>query len=197
MIPVAVDQRCEFLSELWIAEATSFLEAAAARPAFAATRFSLSESFTDAPAPLADADGCVAWHFDIDRGRVRVGTGERADTDVRVRGDYQAALGYAQLVHAAGAEAVERGHRELRHRFGPRAVQIDGRLPEEPGVASLISELHDHMAARTIENPHYAHRVAQLGLEDHVAQLTERGYAVIENAVTPEFADDAGRSRGR
>ena len=37
-----------------------------------------------------------------------------------------------------------------------------------------------YLAARTIENPDFAHRVRRLGLERQVAELAEQGYTVIE-----------------
>jgi ectoine hydroxylase-related dioxygenase (phytanoyl-CoA dioxygenase family) len=102
---------------------------------------------------------------------------------------YQAVLGYAQLVYAAGGDAVARGQRELRRRWGKSAVTLEGAMPEDPALMALLNDLHDHMAAHTIENPNFEHRVAQMGLTRHVQQLNELGYAVIENAITPEMAD--------
>ncbi len=190
MLPAPVDRRCEFLSAEWIEAATAFLEAEVPkRPGLRHARFSMCESFREAPPALADARDRVAWHFVIAGGCVRAGAGELEVADLRVDGLYQAALGYAQLVHAAGAEAVARGERELRHRFGPVAITLDGGLPEDPNLTELLGDLHDHMAARTIENPHFEHRVAQMGLTGHVRQLAEQGYGVIENAITPGMAE--------
>src|SRR5262249_10309515 len=54
----------------------------------------------------------------------------------------------------------------------------------------LLNQLHDHLAARTIENPDFDHRVRRLGLERQVDELAEQGYTVIEGAVSPELADE-------
>ena len=54
----------------------------------------------------------------------------------------------------------------------------------------MIGRLHDHLAARTIENPDFEHRVRRLGLERHVRELDEQGYTVIERAVTEAMADE-------
>jgi ectoine hydroxylase-related dioxygenase (phytanoyl-CoA dioxygenase family) len=54
----------------------------------------------------------------------------------------------------------------------------------------LLSDLHDHLAARTVENRDSAHRVRRLGLERQVTELGERGYTVIERAVSEAFADE-------
>lgn len=197
MMPVPVDERCEFLSPQWIREAKTFLEAAVPqRPELAARRFSFCEAFSDAPHRLTEGasrsaagSGRAAWHFAIDSGRVAVGAGALADADLEVSGRYQAALGFAQLVHAAGPEAVARGQRELRHLWGSDALRLRGRLPDDPAVQQLLTDLHDHMVARTVENPDFPHRVEQMGLGEQVAQLNEQGYAVVENAITPEMAD--------
>jgi hypothetical protein len=52
-----------------------------------------------------------------------------------------------------------------------------------------LNGLHDFLAARTVENPDHGHRVRALGLEDQVRQIDEQGYAIIEHAISPEFAD--------
>lgn len=190
MIPAAVDQRCEFLSPGWVAAALAFLEAAVReRPALARARFSICESFTAAPPGLGDAHGRVAWHFGVENGALRAGAGENARAALRVTGRYQAVLGYAQIVYAAGPEAVARAQRELRHQFGANGLKVEGELPRDPVVQQLFADLHDHMAARTVENPHFEHRVAEMGLGAAVRQLDEQGFAVLERVVTPETAD--------
>jgi len=189
MLPVAVDERCEFLSPGWIEAAKAFLQTEVPKRLPDRTRFSMCESFRDAPTSVADERGRAAWHFVIGDGSVRTGAGEIGAPDLRIDGRYQAVLGYAQLVYAAGKEAVVRGQRELRHRWGDTAVTLKGGMPEDPAVAGLLNDLHDHMAARTIENPDFEHRVAQMGLTDRVQQLDELGYAVIENAISPGMAD--------
>lgn len=191
MLPVDVDARVEFLSDGWIDAARAFLADTAARPELAGAQLSLCEVFTDAPPALHLPDDVAAWWFTLDRGRVEVGRGERAGTDLTVRGDYQTVLAMAQTVHTAGPEADARAWRELVHRAGrPDPLRVEGRLPKDPALRRVVDELHDHQAARTIENPHVDHRVARLGLDRHVAELADQGYTVIENAVTHAFADE-------
>lgn len=190
MLPISVDQRIEFISQAWIDQARQVLQDhLAASPALADVQFSLCEVFANAPAALADANGYVAWFFILDRGRLTVSAGDCA-AQVRVTGDYQAALGYAQIVYAAGAESIGRQQRELKHRFGSDAFTVQGSVPAEGPVRELLNHLHEHMTSRTIENPDYAHRVKALGLASRVKQLDEQGYAVIERAISPEFADE-------
>lgn len=190
MIPVPVDQRCEFLSPAWIAAAAAYLhERMAADADLARIRFTLSEYATDAPRTLADATGGVGWHCRIDQGDVSVGNGPLPSADLVIEGPYQALLEHAQLVNSAGPEAIARGRRELACRFGPDAVRVARRTAPEASVAALLNDLHDFLAAHTIDNPDYAHRVRALGLEAQVRQIDEQGYAIVEHAVSPEFTD--------
>jgi hypothetical protein len=189
MLPVHVDERCEFLSPRWIDAARAFLQAEVARrPALHGERFALSEAFAAAPPAVAGADGGAAWHFVLAEGRIEAGAGALPGADLVVEGDYQATLAMAQLVHAAGSAAQARALRELHHRHGTGAIRVRGRVPS--ALAPLLSDLHDHLAARTLQNPDYAHRVRRLGLERHVAELTEQGYTIIERAVSEAFADE-------
>lgn len=191
MLPAPVDQRFEFLSREWIGAAEAFLRSAIeSRPDLRTSTFSLCEAFDAAPPALGAPNDRAAWHFRLSNGSLEVGAGETTNVDLDVRGDYQSVLALAQIVFAAGPEANARGRREVTHRAGNDAVRMSGKMPKDPHVTQLLNELHDYMAARTIENPHFDHRVKRLGLERQVAELKERGYTVIERAVTEAFADE-------
>ena len=123
-------------------------------------------------------------------GRVDVGRGELPGADLRVDGDYQTILSIAQTVYAAGPEATARAHREMAHRAGPDALRLQGGIDDENKALKAIGGLHDHLAAHTIENPHFEHRLRRLGLERQVEELAEQGYTVIERAVSEEMADE-------
>jgi ectoine hydroxylase-related dioxygenase (phytanoyl-CoA dioxygenase family) len=190
MLPVDVRDRVEFLSDSWIDAARRFLEdAVAADPALAATNFSVCESFTDAPPALGYPDDRAVWHFRLGGGRVEAGRGDLADVDMRIDGDYQAILAIAQTVYAAGADAVARAHREMAHRPESTVVR-HGSLAGNTVATAVLGQLHDHLAARTMENPDLEHRVRRLGLERHVRELDEQGYTIIERAVTEAMADE-------
>jgi hypothetical protein len=60
-----------------------------------------------------------------------------------------------------------------------------------------LGELHDFLAARTIENPHFEHRVERLGLQRNVEELAEQGYTVIERAISEDFADELSEITAR
>ena len=124
MQPVPVDQRCQFLSAAWIDAATAFLiHAVRARPELADFRCTVSHAYNAAPPSLGAPDNRAAWSFAIRAGDVQVRADARDDADLRVTGDYQAALAMAQTVHAAGPDAMARAQRELRHRAGPAAIK--------------------------------------------------------------------------
>jgi ectoine hydroxylase-related dioxygenase (phytanoyl-CoA dioxygenase family) len=191
MLPVDVTDRVEFLSDGWIDAARRFLEdAVVAEPALATGRYAVCESFTDAPPGMGLPNDRAVWHFVVDDGRVTAARGDLDDADLRVDGDYQAILSIAQTVYAAGPEAVARAQRELAHRTADNPTQIRGALAGDPAAIAVIGSLHDHLAARTVENPDLDHRVRRLGLERHVRELDELGYTVIERAVTETMADE-------
>ncbi len=188
MLPAPVDRRFEFVSSGWVDAAKSFLETRlAARDDLRDVRFSMCESFDDAPPELGAPAGRAAWHWRLRDGELHVGAGELAGADLTVRGDYQHVLSLAQAVHAAGDDAMRRARREFVHRAGREALRVTGDVP--PALMPLLNELHDHMASLTIENPHFEHRVARLGLGRQVDELREHGYTVIERAITESFAD--------
>ncbi len=188
MLPVDVKDRVEFLSDGWIAAARRYLEDVVAPSTAAGEGFSVCESFTDAPPGLGLPDDRAVWHFRVADGRAEVGRGDLPSADVRIDGDYQAILAIAQTVYAAGPDAVARANRELVHRSGE--VRIEGALGGDGAGLQALGGLHDHLAARTIENPDLEHRVRRLGLERQVRELAEQGYTVIERAVTETMADE-------
>ena len=191
MLPVDVTGRAELVSDAWIDAARRYLEdAVATEPALRSGSWSVCETFTDAPPGLGLPGDVAVWHLRIDDGVVTVGRGELPDADLRVRGDYQAVLAMSQTVYAAGPEAVARARRELAHRHGPDAVVMEGGLQGDRAALRAIGGLHDHLAARTVENPDLAHRLRRLGLERHAAELDEVGFTVIERAVSEVMADE-------
>ena len=191
MLPAPVDRRHEFLSTGWIDAARAFLttyldEHADAR----GTSFALCEAFDDAPPGFGAPSNRVAWHLRLRDGALEVGAGEIADAELVVRGDYQQVLSMAQTVYAAGEDATRRANREFAHRAGRDAVRFTGAMPKNPALLAMLNALHDHLASLTIENTDSAHRIARLGLTRQVDELRERGYTVIERAVTEAFADE-------
>jgi len=189
MLPAPVDRRFEFVAPEWIDAARSFLEDYLSRhPDLRNTPFAMCEAFDDAPPELDAPGNRAAWFWRLRDGRLDVGAGEIADAQLSVRGDYQHVLSMAQAVYAAGEDAMKRARREFKHRAPRGALRVTSDVP--PSLMPMLNELHDHMASRTVENPHFEHRVARLGLARQVAELRERGYTVIERAVTESFAEE-------
>ncbi|WP_067682954.1 hypothetical protein [Nocardia miyunensis] len=168
----------EFLSDAWIDRAAGFL-----RDNANGASFSFCESFADPPPGILGS-----WHAVIREGVVVAGPGTAEGTDLRVESDYQAMLAMAQTVYAAGPESVGRAHREMVHRHGPGVMRISGDTPR--AVRGLLTGLHDHMAACTIENPHLDHRVRRLGLAQHVSELAEAGHTLVPGAISEALADE-------
>jgi hypothetical protein len=191
MLPAPVDHRFEFVSPGWIDAARSFLTTfVESHPNLRHATYAMCEAFDNAPPVLGAPNDRAAWHWRLRNGALDVGAGELSDADLNIRGDYQHVLSMAQSVYAAGEDAMKRARREFSHRAGRGALRVTGDMPKQPALVAMINDLHDHMASLTIENPHYEHRVERLGLSRQLVELRERGYTVIERAVTEPFADE-------
>ena len=177
----------ELLDDDWLDRARRFLERElpAARP----VPFSLSERFTDAPPHLGFDGDVAAWTLRWDGDAVTVERGADADADVVVEGDYQAAVTTAQHVGFERPGGTEAAFREVVQQYGKDAVRVRGRVVDD-AVSRLFARLHDHLARHTVENPDIHHRATRQGLVDHVRHVQEHGYAVIERAISTEFADE-------
>ena len=184
---ITLPHHCEFLSDAWLEEAGRFLAAEAERRKAGLAPFSLSERFTDAPPHLKLPDDVAAWQAVFDGERMTVARGFKADADLTVEGDYQAALTAAQFVGVLAPGGAAHIMRELATLFGKDAIRVKGALA--PAAQEMLSLLHDHMARRTVENPDLAHRAARLGLSAKIREMEAQGYTVLERAISPEFAD--------
>ncbi len=177
----------ELLDDAWIDRARRFLEKEL--PAAAPAAFSISERFTDAPPHLGFADGVAAWTARWDGTAVTAERGASADADVFVEGDYQAALTGAQQVGYERPGGMADGWREVVQQLGKDAVRMRGAISDER-TNHLLTRMHDHLARRTVENPDIHHRATRQGLAEHVRHMEEHGYAVIERAISSDFADE-------
>ena len=188
---ITLPDRFEFLSDAWVDEARAYLEkqVAARKEQLAGRPFSLSERFGDAPPHLGLPSDVGAWTMRYDGENVSVARGFDAAADLVVEGDYQAGLAGAQFVGVMAPGAMKAMIRETRTLFGKDAVRARGAPPNEQ-AGEVLSLLHDHMARRTVENPDLAHRAARQGLTARIREMEDQGYTVIENAISPEFADE-------
>jgi len=179
----------EFLSDAWLEEAREFLarEANARRERLAP--FSLSERFTHAPPHLKLAHDVAQWSARWDGARLEVSRAFDERADLVVEGDYQAVLAFAQFVGMRAPGAAEAQLREVKHMFGADAVRARGAAPND-AVSEVLAQLHDHLARRTHENPDLAHRAERQGIAGKVREVEEQGFAVLERAISPAFADE-------
>ena len=183
-LTVPLAERAQYASTDWIETARRYL----ASRAGTSPPFSVSVTLDNAP-PHLDAGSAAPYGY-----TVRVGGGSAVIEDrpdaaaqLRVRADYNAALPFAWTSHA-DAESSDRARREYAAVLGE--PDVEGELPEDPAVRALLSDFHDHMARRTVNNPDVRHRAKHLGLEDNLADLDDKGYTVLQDAFTPELADE-------
>ena len=186
---LCLPHQCEFLSDAWLDHAGTFFTQAIRQGKHSLPAFSLTERFHDAPPHLGFAHNTAQWSVAFDGNELTVDRTILSAPDVMVEGPYQAALFAAQAVGALAPDVMHKTFRELAHLFGTQAVTVKGQITH-PQVTRLIALFHDHMARITVENPDLAHRARSLGVDKHVREVEEQGYTVIENAITPDFADE-------
>lgn len=186
---ITLPHHAEFLSDRWLEAAGQWLDKNIPnRPELRGQPFSVSERFEDAPPHLELEDDVATWSVTFDGEKASVSRAFKADADVVIEGVYQAALMAAQTVGAITPGVMARQVREINNIFGKGAINQRGELAQ--GAAQVMGLLHDHMARMTVENPDIAHRARALGIADNVREVEEKGYTVLENAISPEFADE-------
>lgn len=137
-----------------------------------------------------DANGPFGYTMRLARGSVAVDARPDATADGFERGDYNAILPLLWTVFDEDTEASYRMDRELRILVADGYAPPDGKPLDDPSLGLVFFDLHNHMARRTVNNPDVLHRAKHLGLMRNLADLDETGYTVLENAFTPEFADE-------
>src|SRR5262245_42743473 len=164
--PVALKDRVEFASDAWLAEAERYLRdrVGQASGGLEDARWVASAVFTDAPAHLGWPKDRAAFRISVDRTTVEVAKGELDDVDRKDTADYHMALAVITTVAGDEPAALERARREFAHRHGPDAWVTKGELDPTPAVRQIFSDLHDHMARRTISDADVEDRIARLGL---------------------------------
>lgn len=187
---ITLPHHCEFLSDAWLERATKFLQRdfATRKGKFGGRTFSFSERFANAPPHLNFADDVATWSMHSDGNDLTVSRDFDARADVAVEGDYQAALTAAQFVGLLAPGAIKVMNREVAALYGADAVRMKGTL--DANQREMLALLHDHMGRRTVENPDLAHRAARQHLNGKIRDLEENGYAVVERAISSEFADE-------
>ena len=187
--------RFEFLSDAWLEEARKFLERECKnnQERLGGRAFSVSERFTDAPPHLKLDRDLASWSMRYDGESVTVTREFNPTADLTVEGDYQAALAGAQFVGLLAPGAMDAMRREVATMFGRDALCVKSALKDK-AANLMLALLHDNLGRRTVENPDLAHRAARQGLAGKIREMEEKGYTVIERAISPEFADEVRRA---
>lgn len=119
-----------FASTEWITEAKAVLEELVAEHGEEGTKFSVCETFTDAPTEFADETGAAAWHFIIDGKNVTVAAGGIEGADHQVSADYQTVLPMARVVYTEEmiAAARQKAPAEGASNFPSYLVELHNQL---------------------------------------------------------------------
>jgi hypothetical protein len=197
-LPVLGSQQVEFGTEGWLNLARDYLtpRVAERRGSLRGLRLAVDEIYTDAPPHLKFPDGVAAIHIVIDDGELTVGAGTLDEPDVRVTGNYDQAATVYTGVYEQMPDRRERLTRELTHLYG-EAIKVVGSPPTAPALLAVLEGLHDHLARHTKFNPDLDHRIANLGLTEHLARIEEDGYTIIEDAISQAYADEIHEALSR
>ena len=190
--PVRHAERLEFLSKDWVDAVRAYLtpRVAERRNALVGKRAAVCEMFTDAPGHLGYEDNVAAFHIAIDDGELNVAPGAIDDADYRMQADYNQAHIVATAVFEDHPERQARLTNEAMHRHGA-FFQTQGGLDKAPAaLLEAMAGMHDHLGKRTVANPDTEHRIDRLGMRRHVEEIEERGYTVVENAISDELCDE-------
>jgi hypothetical protein len=147
---VSSEEKVELASSAWLELAEAYLreQIPALGAAVEGVRFSMCESFTSAPAHIADEQGRAAWWFEIDGPSVKVGRGARDDVDVRGDVDYEQTLPNARLVYdLTDPTVVAMLEARAEERRASGATSAFDALPAE--VRSCLTGLHNFLAPWT------------------------------------------------
>lgn len=192
----ALPHQVEFLSDRWLEEARAFL--AGERPKHGeppprerlrSRPFSVSGRFTEAPPHLKLPGDVGAFALAFDGETASLAAAFEPASDLVIEGDYQAALTAAQMVGILAPGALATLRAEVAHLYGAGALKVRGGIAD-PKVLAILGGLFDHLGRKTVENPDLAHRAARQGLGRHIREMEDQGYTILENAITPDLADE-------
>ncbi|MEM7018649.1 MAG: hypothetical protein AAF512_15075 [Pseudomonadota bacterium] len=136
--------KAPFASPAWVDIAREVLEELVAQHGEDGQTLSICEAFVEAPAEIADADGCAAWHFYIDGKNVRVGTGRIAEADIQIQATWETSLPGARLVYTP--ELLAEWEKNPPERPVDPNQKVEGDMTNLP---TYLMELHNRMAVVT------------------------------------------------
>lgn len=175
----------EFLSDAWFAAAETYLLAEQSQ---LGAPFSVSARFTDTPPHLGFVDNVAVWTLRWDGASASLTRHFDGNAEMVVEGLYHAGLVGAQYVGILAPGAARARDGEIAHMFGREAFRVRGRLSD--GAWEAYGLFSDHLARHTLENPDFEHRARSQGLAGNIREMEEKGYTVIERAISDDFADE-------
>lgn len=133
-----------FVSPAWVDQARSALEEIVAECGKEGTKYSVCETFLEAPSEFADDEGAAAWHFFVDGKSVRVGTGRIADADVSIQATWKTSLPRARMVYTP--ELIAEWQKNPPPPPDDPNIKVTG---DTASLPDYLNELHNRMAVLT------------------------------------------------
>ena len=139
---------------------------------------------------IEEGNSKLGFEIAITDGCARVKACDVAETDSATTLDYNRAQLLATTVLGSNPNSATRRLRDVRC-----LARSDLPIPfDSPGLEdalrTVLKDAHDFMALRTIANPDVVQRAHALGLAKNLAELDEKGYTVVHDAFSSEFADE-------
>lgn len=185
---VALEERVEFGTAAWAKALETYLNGADLPTD---TRFRHCVLLKDAPKHLnEDQDSAFGYLIDIAEGRVKAQACDCDSCDGATILDYNRAQLLATAVLGSNPTTAARRLNDAR-----RLAQSELPIPFDTlglgaELKNVLRDAHDHMALRTIANPDVVQRAQALGLAQNLTELDEKGYTVVHDAFSEEFANE-------
>ena len=185
---VTLEERVEFGTNAWVQALGAFLQAAELPTN---SRFKRCVCFKNAPQHLIDdRNSTLGFELEIANGRATVSSCNGNESDGAIILDYNRAQLIATTVLGTNPSTARRRVKDTR-RLANSELPIPLDLPGlEAELQTALQSAHDHMALRTVANPDVLHRARALGLAQNLAELDDKGYTVLHEAFSAEFADE-------
>lgn len=185
--PAPLSERAELASADWIQQLRVFADAYKL-DSDEVPSFRVSARFDDPPPHLGLGTSC-GYTVNICRNGISVSDRFDESADWYRHSDYNAAIPFATRVIGHSVEDDERIFHEYSTLFAEKYHEFHDANPRTPSVLRFMSDLQNHMARRTVNNPDVAHRIEKLGLSSNANDLDTKGYTILEGAFTREYAD--------
>ncbi len=185
---VSLDERVEFGTESWMSALAACLEGTHLP---VGVTFRHTVLLRNAPPHLINhPDSSLGFVVDINDRRVKVQASDRVETNDVSSLDYNRAQMLATTVLGTNPDVAARRIKDARH-LAHSELPLPLDSPDlDDDLRIALHRAHDRMALRTIANPDVVQRAHALGLAENLDELDERGYTVLHDAFSSEFADE-------